>query len=124
MLEDGDVSFEDQPEAINTLGKMCRHLNTIPDSVHIETCQVDPTSEGYNGGFANVYQGVYRGRKVAVKTLRLYITSNFEECFGVSNEDSQVDREVSSHHTVFRNFAERSSPGGTYDIRTFYHLSA
>ena len=124
MLEAGDVAFEDQPEAINTLGKMCRQLNTIPDSMHIETYQVGPTSEGYSGGFADVYQGVYRGRTVAVKALRLYITSNFEECFGVSNEHSQVVREALSQHMVFRNFAERSSPGGTYDIRTFYHLSA
>ena len=90
MLEDGDVPFEDQPEAINTLGKMCRQLKTIPDSMHITNCQVDPTSEEYSGGFANVCRGVYRGRAVAIKTLCLYITSNFEEHFGVSDEDSQM----------------------------------
>ena len=90
MLEDGDVPFEDQPEAINTLGKMCRQLEMIPDSMHIENCQVVPTSEAHNGGFEIVYQGVYRGQAVAVKTLRLYITSNFEERFGVRNEASQL----------------------------------
>ena len=86
MLEDGDIPFEDQPEAINTLGKMCRHLKTIPDSMHIKNCQVGSTSEEFSGGFANVYRGAYRGQAVAVKTLRLYIISDFEECFGVSNE--------------------------------------
>ena len=90
MLEDGDVPFEDQPEAINTLGKMCRQLKTIPDSMHIKNCQVDSTSEEFSGGFANVYRGLHRGQAVAVKAMRLYITSNLEESFGVSSEDSQV----------------------------------
>ena len=90
MLEDGDIPFEDQPEAINTLGKMCRQLKTIPDSMHITNYQVDSTSEGCSGGSANVYRGVYRGRAVAVKTLCLYIASSYEECFEVSNEDTGV----------------------------------
>ena len=93
MLEDDEVPFEDQLEAINTLGRMCHQLKTIPDSMRIENCQIAPTGdtdEVYNGGFATVYQGVYRGREVAVKALRLYITSDFQECSGVRNGGSQI----------------------------------
>ena len=90
MLEDGDVSSKDQPELINRLGKMCRQLKTIPDSMHIEHCPIDPMCEEYDGGCATVYRSEYRGRAVAVKTLRLYLTSDFEERFGVSTKGSQV----------------------------------
>ena len=84
MLEEGDVPFKDQPKLFNTLGKMCRRLKTIPDSMHIENCPNGPTDEGIAGGCATVYRGEYRGRSVAIKTLCLYTTSDFEECFGVS----------------------------------------
>ena len=84
MLEEGDVSFKDQPEFLNVLGKMCRQLKTIPDSMHIENCPIGPMDEAYEGGYATVSRGEYRGRSVAVKTLRLYLTGDFEECFGVS----------------------------------------
>ena len=90
MLEDGDVSFKDQPEFINRLGKICRQLKTIPDSMHVENCPIDPMGEEYDGGCATVYRSEYRGRAVAVKTLRLYLTSDFEERFGVSTRGSQV----------------------------------
>jgi hypothetical protein len=84
MLENGDVSFRDHPEFLNTLGKMCRRLKTIPDSMRIENCPISSMDEEYGGGFATVHRGEYRGRSVAIKTLRLYLSNNFEEYFGVS----------------------------------------
>ena len=32
-----------------------------------------------NGGFADVWKGQYDGRDVAVKILRVYLTSDFEQ---------------------------------------------
>lgn len=84
MLEDGDVSSRDQPEFLNILGKMCRRLGTIPDSMRIENCPNGPMDEEYGGGCGTVSRGEYRGRPVAIKTLHLYLTSDFEECFSVS----------------------------------------
>ena len=81
MLENGKVPFEDLPRAFNTLGKMCRDLKTIPDSMHIEHCS-GLTNEKH-GGSASVSQGIYRGRKVAVKTLHFYATDDSDERFGV-----------------------------------------
>jgi len=85
MLEDGDISPEDQPEFLNKLGKMCRQLETIPDSMRIENCSNGPTDEEYGGGCGTVTRGEHQGRPVAIKTLHLYLTSDFEECFGVSH---------------------------------------
>ena len=90
MLEEGKVPLKDQPEFLNKLGKLCRQLNTIPDSMRIDHCPNDLMDEGYEGGNATVSRGKYRGRPVAVKTLRLYLTSDFEECFGVSTKPSPV----------------------------------
>jgi len=84
MLEEGDISFKDRHELLNTLGKMCRQLETIPDSMGIENCANGPADEEYGGGCGTVSRGEYRGRPVAIKTLHLYLTSDFEECFGVS----------------------------------------
>ncbi|KAF9642090.1 kinase-like protein [Thelephora ganbajun] len=61
---------------------MCRHLKTIPGSMRIENCPNDPTGEECDGGCATVSKGKYRDRKVAIKTLRLYLTSDYEEHFG------------------------------------------
>ena len=97
MLEEGDVSFKDKPEVLNTLGKMCRRLKTIPHSMRIENCPIDPMDEEYDGGCATVYRGQYMGRPVAIKTLRLYLTSDFEECFAVSVKASQMKWEILSH---------------------------
>ena len=90
MLEEGDISFEDQHGLLNKLGKMCRQLKTIPDSMHIENCPTSETDEEYGGGGGTVSRGKYQGRPVAIKILHLYTTSNFEECFSVSAEISQV----------------------------------
>ena len=122
MLEDGDVPFEDQPEFLNTLGKMCRQLKTIPDSMHIENCPFDPMDEEWDGGCATVYRSEYRGRPVAIKILHLYLTSDLEERFDVSTKLSQMQWEIHSHCGVSRNFAEKSLPGGTYNTRTSYRL--
>jgi len=90
MLEEDRVSLKDQPKVLNLLGKMCRQLKTIPDSMHIESCPTDPVGEEYSGGCGTVSQGEYQGRPVAVKILHLYLTSNFEECFSVSAKFSQM----------------------------------
>lgn len=94
MLEDGDVSSDDQPQFLNLLGKMCRQLKTIPDSMHIENCLNGPVDEEYGGGCGTVSRGEHRGRPVAIKTLHLYLTSDFEECSGVNTKLSQIQREM------------------------------
>ena len=108
MLEDGDIPFESQPEAINTLGTMCSQLGTIPDCMHIQNCQVISEREEFSGGFANVYRGVYRDRTVAVKNLRVYVTSDLEECFGVRSEDLQINSETSVLTTRSLEISQRS----------------
>ena len=43
MLEGGDTSPRHQPQFLNILGRTCRQLKTIPDSMRIDNCLGDPT---------------------------------------------------------------------------------
>ena len=54
--------------------------------MRIENCPNDPVGEEYGGGCATVFRGEYQGRPVAIKTLDFYLTSDFDERFGVSPE--------------------------------------
>jgi hypothetical protein len=40
--------------------------------------------EAGRGGFADVSQGTYKGRKVAIKVVRVYITSDLHVILSVS----------------------------------------
>ena len=121
MLENNKVPFKDLPRAFNMLGKMCRDLKTIPDSMHIEDCP-GLAGEGHFGGSASVSPGIYQGQKVAVKTLRLYITSDYDECFSVGPKSRYCW--ISTQATLRRNFAEKLLPGGTYDTKISSHSLA
>lgn len=124
MLEKGEIPSMDRPELLNALGKICSRLKTIPDTMRIENCLDGQMNEEYGGGFATVSRGEYRGRKVAIKILHLYVTSDLEECFDVRTQFADVLGEANAHCRVSRNFAEKSLPGSTYNIRISSHLLA
>ena len=42
----------------------------------------------YSGGYADVWMGEHQGRKVAVKVLRIYSTSDLDKITGVSRHPS------------------------------------
>src|SRR5258706_515295 len=96
MLETGDISFKDQPKFLNILGKLCRQLKTIPDSIHIECCPTSQMGEEYGGGCGTVSRGEYRGRPVAVKILHLYLTSEFVKNYSGFNRVQLVSDFVRS----------------------------
>ena len=65
------------------LCKTCsRHL-VIPTSMHIPDCSEDSV-EVESGGFADVSQGTYEGRRVATKVVRVYVTSDLHLIRSVS----------------------------------------
>ena len=55
----------------------------VPKSMHIPDCSKDSVEVEY-GGYANVSQSTYKGHCVAVKVLRVYITSNLDDILSVS----------------------------------------
>ena len=77
------MSDREQLKLLNKLCKMCsRHL-LIPTSMHIPDCSED-SLEVESGGFANISQGMYEGLQVAIKVVRVYITSDLDLIRSVS----------------------------------------
>jgi len=68
---------------LNRLCKTCSQHHVIPTSMHIPDCSED--SVGVEcGGFADVSQGMYEGRRVAIKVVRAYVTSDLDLIRSVS----------------------------------------
>ena len=73
-------------ERLNLLNKLCKTCSrhrVIPMSMHIPDCSEDSV-QVESGGFADVSRGTYEGRRVAIKVVRAYITSDLDLIRSVS----------------------------------------
>ena len=77
------MSDRERLKLLNKLCKICSQHHVIPNSMHIPDCSEDST-EVESGGFADVSQGTYEGRKVAIKVVRAYVTSDLDVIRSVS----------------------------------------
>ena len=78
------VCDQDRHKLLNILCKMCSRQQMMPKSMHMVNCLEGELIEEYDGGYAKVFRGRHKGRAVAVKILRLYLTSDLDKCFKVS----------------------------------------
>ena len=85
--------------------------------MHIPDCSKDSV-EVECGGNAKISQGTHEGRRVAIKIVRVYITSDLDVIFGVSIALAPL---YSSRGLCYRDSVERGLPGSTSDIQTSYH---
>ena len=58
---------------------MCGHRDLLPKSLRIPVCYDQSGMPHYNGGYADVWMGDHQGLRVAVKVLRVYRMSDFNE---------------------------------------------
>jgi hypothetical protein len=77
------MSDRERLKLLNKLCKMCSQHRVIPKSMHIPDCSKGSV-EVERGGFADVSQGRYQGRQVAIKVVRVYITSDLDAILSVS----------------------------------------
>ena len=68
---------------LNELCKTCSRHGVIPKFMHVPDCS-EGSIEVECGGFANVSQGMYEGRQVAIKVVRMYVTSDMDIILSVS----------------------------------------
>ena len=68
---------------LNNLCKACSRHRVIPTSMHIPDCS-EGSVEVESGGFADVSRGTYEGLQVAIKVVRVYVTSDLDTIRSVS----------------------------------------
>jgi hypothetical protein len=78
------MSDRDRLKLFNKLCKTCSRHRMIPKSMHIPDCSKDSVKVEC-GGFADVSLGTYQGRRVAIKVVRVYITSDLDAILSVSH---------------------------------------
>ena len=66
-------------KCLSTLCKICSRQSLLPRSVQIPLCYDRMGAPLYRGGYADVWGGKFEGRKVAVKVLTVYATSNLDK---------------------------------------------
>ena len=74
---------QERLKLFNKLCKTCSRHRVIPKSMHIPDCSKDAVTVEC-GGYANVLRSTYEGRQVAVKVVRMYITSDLDVILSVS----------------------------------------
>ena len=77
------MSDQERLKLFNRFCKTCSRHRVIPKSMHIPDCSQDST-EVTSGGSADVSRGIYEGRRVAIKVVRVYITSDLDVILSVS----------------------------------------
>ena len=65
------------------LCKICGHYALIPKSMQIPLCYNPTSAPRYQGGFAEVWKGEHEGAEVAVKVLKVFITSDLTKIMKV-----------------------------------------
>ena len=77
------MSDRERLKLFNKLCKACSRHRVIPSSMLIHDCS-EGSVEIECGGFADVSQGMYEGRRVAIKVVRMYVTSDLDAIRSVS----------------------------------------
>ena len=77
-------------KCLNALYKVCGRQALLPRSLQIPPRYDRSVAPLYRGGYADVWMGEHQGRKVAVKVLRVYSTSNLGKIVNVSPREGLV----------------------------------
>ena len=103
------MSDRERVKLLNELCKTCSRHHVIPTSMYIPDCS-EESVEVESGGFADVSQGTYGGRRVAIKVVRAYVTSDLDLIRSVSFPPTPLYQLGSMHCS---DSAGRGSPGST-----------
>lgn len=89
VLERNEVSDQERTKFLNILFRTCSRERSVPNSMRITSCYDEQTIEERHGGYvANVFKGEDRGRPVAVKVVRSYLTDDPDKCLSVGSFQS------------------------------------
>jgi hypothetical protein len=111
------MSDRERVKLLNNLCKMCSRHRVIPKSMHIPDCSKGSV-EVEHGGFSAVSQGTYKGHRVAIKVVRVCLTSDLDVVLSVS---LLLARSYLYEWMGCRASVERGLSGSTSDTQMSYH---
>ena len=83
MLNSDTLALRRRRKCLGALRKLCGRHALLPRSVQITPTYDRSNDPQYRGGYAEVWKGKYQGRKVAVKVLIVYVSSDLDEIMKV-----------------------------------------
>ena len=83
-LDKGTVPEDERPTKLIQLSKLCGNHKLIPDSMKLQGFRDNSAEVKEYKGPYSVYQSEFKGRKVAVKVLRLYVPHKLDDPLKVS----------------------------------------
>jgi len=114
------MSDRQRLKLFNKLCKTCSRHRVIPKSMLIPDC-LGESEEVECGGFTNVSRSTYEGRLVAVKIVRVYVTSDLDVIRSVSFPPTLSHLSKRIHR---RDSVERPLLGNIFGIRISCRCSA
>lgn len=108
-------------KCVKMLYKMCARHALVPGSLHVELPENSVGVVMYRGGFGDVLRREYHGREVAVKALRVYSNSPWQETTNVSHLGASNSLHVlGAKYNLRRGSAKRSLLGNLFGIQMCY----
>ena len=116
-----DFASQIRKKCVKLLYKMCSGHALLPRSLYFELPGNLPDATACCGGFADVLECEYHGRKVAVKALRVYEKGFLQKVTNVSHSSaSNPFHSSETEYNPCRGSARRSSLGNLFGIRMCY----
>ena len=84
VLNIPDLSLWVRVKCLRRMYRTCGRHGLLPKTLEIPICYDRTGYPRYSGGNADVWEGEYCGRDVAVKVIRTYSSSNLKRVVGVS----------------------------------------
>lgn len=89
-LDRGSVPEDDVPMKLNDLCKLCGTNKLIPDSLKLRDDGTEPLEATEYIHPAQIFRSTFKGKKVAVKVIRLYVPLRIDEPLAVSTPASPI----------------------------------
>lgn len=79
------MSDQERGRKVKKLSRICGRKGVLPQSMYINGLPEDSAEAECLGGYASVFKRMHNGILVAVKVIKIYITSDTESIFRVSS---------------------------------------